>query len=425
MSSNLPLFIANRLAFSKKSSISSTIIRIAIMAIGISVAAMIIAVFMIRGFQVGIAEKIYGFWGHIDVSGMESTREISLTPLTNTDVWIKEIKNADYNQNLKNEVNNNADKIKITAIQKYIIFPSIMISKYGYEGIVTKGVGNDFNSSYIIKNLKKGKLPKFGNGDINDAILISQYTADRLKTDVDKYLILNFFNGSDQIKKRVRVSGIYSTGLAEYDKKIAFVDIRLLQMVLGWSIDQVGGLELYINDVKYIDQVNKQIYNDILPTDVYSSTIIQKFPSIFEWLKLQSINENVILLLMLIVSVINMITALLILILERTNMIGILEALGCKVSSIRKIFLIHASYIVIFGLIIGNILGIGFSILQKKYQFIKLNEANYYLSYAPIQFDLKMLIILNVGTLLITIMILIIPSYIVSKIDPIKTISFR
>ncbi|MEZ4906917.1 MAG: FtsX-like permease family protein [Saprospiraceae bacterium] len=422
---NLPFFIANRLAFSKKSSISGTIIRIAIAAIGISITAMILAVFMIRGFQESISEKIFGFWGHIDISGMESTNEISLSPLVDFDPYIDEILNIDtisyYDDNDK-EVD---VKCKIEGVQKYIIYPAILLSKSGYEGIVAKGVGEDFFRNYLSGYLKKGNIPDFGSDKAKEEILISKYTADRLNLDNGKYLIINFFTDNQQIKKRLKISGIYSTGLMEYDKKLSFVDIDLIREAISWDKNEIGGVEVFIEDINNAELLNQYIYSEILPAEIYSMTIQRKFPSIFEWLKIQNLNEKVILVLMLIVSVINMITALLILILEQTNMIGILRALGMETSRIRSIFLYHAGFILLFGLLLGDFIGITISVLQKKYGFIKLDEANYYLSYAPIHFDFTALLLINLGTLLITIIILIIPSYIVSKIDPIKTISYR
>jgi len=418
-------FIAKRLAFSRKSSISSVIIRIAILAIGISAAAMIIAVFMIRGFQVSISEKIFGFWGHIDVIGLESSREISLSPISDPHFLIDKIKAMDTLYYL--DENNKERRIKsgIRHVQQYIIYPAILSTREAYEGLLMKGVGLDFDKTLMLKSLKSGQIPDFGNADAREEIIISNYTAERLELDTGMNVILNFVTENDQIRKRVKIAGVYSTGLMEYDKKLVIIDINMLREVLQWDKDHAGGLEIFLNDIEHMDIINQYIYIDILPDNLYSLTARQKFPAIFEWLKLQNINENVILLLMLIVSIINMITALLILILEQTKMIGILRALGSATWNLRKIFLYHAFFIVLAGLLVGNILGLGFSILQKNYGFIKLDEANYYLSQAPVFIDLPVLFLINIGTLIITVGILIIPSYLVSKIDPVKTIAFR
>jgi len=386
---------------------------------------MIIAVFMIRGFQVNISEKIFGFWGHIDIIGSESSRDISLSPLDNPDKYISEIKSIDTISYIDENETENTIKVKIEHIQKYIIFPAIMSTKEAFEGLLMKGVGTDFDDSNIKKYLKSGYVPDFGSENSLNEVLVSKFTADRLKLETGKNVILNFITDDDQVRKKVKIAGIYSTGLMEYDKKLVLMNINLLRQILGWEPNQAGGLEVFVDDLSQLDIINDYIYVEILPKDVYSMTARQKFPAIFEWLKLQNINEEVILILMLIVSVINMVTSLLILILEHTRMIGILRALGSDIWNVRKIFLYHAGFIVLFGLILGDIIGIGFSLLQKEFGLIKLDEASYYLSEAPVFIDIPALIAINAGTLVITVLILIIPSYLVAKIDPVKTISFR
>jgi lipoprotein-releasing system permease protein len=418
-------FIAKKLAFSKKSTFSSSIIKIAIVAVAVSTAVMIISVFMIRGFQVGISEKVFGFWGHIDIYSGQSTREISITPLKDYSNYIEDLKGIGQ---IEYQTLDNATRLTkggVKHVQKYILYPAILKTKTDYDGMVLKGVGEDFYRENMQKYLKQGEFPYFGKDSVRDKIVISKFTADRLNLKVGDKVISNFFIENNPVRKRLIISGIYNTGLAEYDKKLAFIDIRLLTKILGWQKDEIGGMEVFVDNIEDLDVLNEYIYVEILPSDIYSMTIKQKFPAIFEWLQLQNINEEVILLLMLIVSIINMITSLLILILERTNMIGILRSMGASTWSMRKIFLFHASYIIIFGLILGNILGIGFSLLQKHYGIIKLDEASYYLSQAPIYFDWGAWLLINIGTLILTFISLIIPSYLVSKIDPVKAIMFR
>jgi lipoprotein-releasing system permease protein len=413
------------LAFSKKSTFSSSIIKIAIVAVAVSTAVMIISVFMIRGFQVGISEKVFGFWVHIDIYSGQSTREISITPLKDYSNYIEDLKGIGQ---IEYQTLDNATRLTkggVKHVQKYILYPAILKTKTDYDGMVLKGVGEDFYRENMQKYLKQGEFPYFGKDSVRDKIVISKFTADRLNLKVGDKVISNFFIENNPVRKRLIISGIYNTGLAEYDKKLAFIDIRLLTKILGWQKDEIGGMEVFVDNIEDLDVLNEYIYVEILPSDIYSMTIKQKFPAIFEWLQLQNINEEVILLLMLIVSIINMITSLLILILERTNMIGILRSMGASTWSMRKIFLFHASYIIIFGLILGNILGIGFSLLQKHYGIIKLDEASYYLSQAPIYFDWGAWLLINIGTLILTFISLIIPSYLVSKIDPVKAIMFR
>ncbi len=419
------LFIAKKLAFSKKSTFSSSIIKIAIVAVAISTAVMIISIFMIRGFQVGISEKVFGFWGHIDIYTGQSTKDISITPLKDYSGYLDKIKNIKQIEYKTLEDKTRITKGGVKHVQEYILFPAILKTKSDYEGLILKGVGADFYRKNMEKYLKKGEFPDFGKDSVSNKIVISKFTADRLNLKTGNKIIANFFIENNPIRKRLVISGIYNTGLAEYDKKLAFMDIRLLRKILGWQNNEIGGMEVYLDNIKDLDVLNEYIYVEILPSDIYSMTIKQKFPAIFEWLQLQNINENVILLLMLIVSIINMITSLLILILERTNMIGILRSMGASTWSIRKIFLFHATYIIIFGLLLGNILGIGFSLIQEHYGIIKLDESSYYLSQAPIYFDWGLWALINSGTLILTFLSLIIPSYLVSKIDPVKAIMFR
>ena len=239
------------------------------------------------------------------------------------------------------------------------------------------------------------------------------------------WAIIHFVEKGEQLKRRFKVSGVYRTGLEEYDRKFALVDIRQIQRLLGWEESQVSGFEVFIDDIDDLQPINEYIYFEELPADLYAETIREKLPEIFDWLDLQDINEVVILSLMIIVAIINMVTALMILILERTNMIGILKALGTANWGIRKIFLYYAAYIVILGLFWGNLIGIGLCLLQDRFEFITLSEENYYLSTAPIDLNFWPILLLNLGTLAITLFFLIIPSYLVTSISPVKAIRFK
>lgn len=227
------------------------------------------------------------------------------------------------------------------------------------------------------------------------------------------------------MQRRFEVGGIYKTGLEDYDKRFALADIRVIQQLLGWDEDEVGGFEVFLDDLDDLDIYREYLLREVLPVELYAETIRDKDPAIFDWLDLQDINEAVILILMVIVSIINMITALLILILERTTMIGVLKALGASDWTVRKVFLYNAAVIISTGLLIGNILGFSLGALQDHFRVIRLSEADYYLSYAPICWDWPMLAALNAGTLLITLLALLIPSYLVSSVNPVRAIRFR
>ena len=228
--------------------------------------------------------------------------------------------------------------------------------------------------------------------------------------------------GNKRLQRRLEVQGIYSTGLAEYDKKIAFVDLGLLQQALGWDSGQIGGLEVILEDIRDIDIYNAYIYQSILPNDQYTQSIKDKFSSIFDWLELQNVNERLIIGLMLIVCAINLITTILILILERTNMIGILRAMGARFWTIRVIFLRQALVILTNGLILGNLIGLAICLLQKRFEIIKLKEEDYYLSVAPIELYIPVILLINLITLVLTIAVLVGPTYFIKKMSVVKAI---
>ena len=256
-------------------------------------------------------------------------------------------------------------------------------------------------------------------------IIISKYTAKRLNLKLGDTFTIYFVKKGNQAPRKFKLVGIYSTGLAEYDKVVALVDIRQIQKLRGWEDDEVGGFEVFVDDMNDLEPLTEHIYLDILPANLFAQSIKDKNRSIFDWLELTNTNERVLIALMLLVAVINMMTALLILILERTNMIGILKALGNTNWNIRKMFLYYAAYIVVIGLAWGNGIGLLICFLQDKFKFITLSEEDYYLAYAPIEINWWIVIALNLGTLLITLLFLIIPSYMVTRISPVKAIRFK
>jgi lipoprotein-releasing system permease protein len=255
--------------------------------------------------------------------------------------------------------------------------------------------------------------------------LISRQTADRLQVGVGDKFIVHFVKEQQQLRRRFEVCGIYKTGLEEYDRKIALCDIRVVQELLGWQPDEVAGFEVWLDDIRDLNVFSGFIYDEVLPTDLLSVTIREKFPAIFEWLRLQDYNEVVILSLMLAVAIINMITALLVLVLERSTMIGVLKALGESSGRVRQIFLYYAAVITATGMFLGNLIGLGFCFLQDKYHLIRLNEADYYLAYAPIKINWFAVLGINLGTLMVTLIFLILPSLVITKIEPVRAIRFK
>lgn len=430
---NFEYFIASRVARSGQQSFSRLIIRIAVIAVALSVAVMICANALITGFKKEISTKIFGFWGHIHITDTDiSTSMLEAYPIKTQQPFyphIDTVKNVEYYEQ-RNFMGYEWDRLTETKggirhIQVFAVKPGIIKSKDEIEGILLKGIGKDFDWEFMQQYLVEGSLINLPDTAMSSDILISRQTADRLRVAVGDSFIVHFVQKGEQLKRRFTVSGIYKTGLEEYDKVFALVDIRQIQRLLGWQEDEVSGFEVFLDDIDDLSIITEYIYYEQLPNNLYAETIREKLPEIFEWLDLQDINEVVILALMVIVAIINMITALLILILERTNMIGTLKALGMTNWSIRKIFLYHAAYIVIVGLFWGNLIGIGLCVIQDQFELIRLSEENYYLSVAPVQLQFWSILIINLGTLLVTLVFLIIPSYLVSRISPVKAIRFN
>lgn len=427
-------FLAKRLSAVKEKNFSSLIVRVGVVATAISVAIMIIASSLISGFQKTISEKIFGFWGHIhiihnsEVNSYESkpiSAQQSFYPLKTEIGPIQYAGTADIlGVNLPWWHTLRSTEGKVRNIQAFAFKAGIMKTKNEIEGIVLKGIDKNFNWSFIKDFIIKGKPIRVGISDERE-IMISEQTAERLKIDVGKSLIVYFVSQGEQLKKRFKVAGIYRTGLEEYDRKFALIDIGVIQDLMGWAPDQVGGFEVFLDNVKDLDIYNAYIYNNMLPDSLYTESIREKLPNIFEWLELQNTNERLIIGLMMMVAIINLSTALLILIVDRTNMIGILKALGAGNFTIQKVFIQFAAYILFRGLILGNIFGFLLAWCQKYFRFIKLSEKDYYLGYAPIHFDFGKILMINAFTFLFVIIILLIPSLMVRSISPIKAITMK
>lgn len=394
---------------------------------------MISASALISGFKQEISGKIFGFWGHIHITDPNLSRSlIEAYPISKKQDFypsLDTLRSVTYVQRGANWLGRPYERAAVTRggvrhIQVFAVKPGIIKAKNEIEGIILKGIGPDFDWSFLRQYITEGDVIQLPDSSLSRDILLSRQTADRLRVSVGDKFDIHFVERGQQIKRRFTVSGIYKTGLDEYDRKFALVDIRQIQSLLNWTPEQVSGFEVFVDNLDDLSAISEYIYYEQLPTNLYAETIREKIPEIFEWLDLQNINEAVILSLMIIVAIINMITALLILILERTNMIGILKALGTSNWRIRSVFLYYAAYIVLTGLLFGNLLGLGFCWLQDTFEFIRLDEANYYLSVAPIAINWWWVLALNAGTLGITLVFLILPSYLVSRVDPVKAIRF-
>lgn len=409
---NYELFIARRIIASKqyKNSVSSPIISISILAIAIGIVVMLFSVATGVGLQKKIKEKISGFNGDIQISHFDANNSrVTVTPVSRNQGFYPDF----------NGVPN------VRKVQVYATKAGIIRTPDEFEGIVLKGVDGDYDWSFFGSYLKEGKLPDF-SGELSNEVLISQKTASRLRLKPGDSFHM-FFVKDDPNKapnsRKFEVSGVFDSGFEEFDETFIMGDLRHVQRINRWEEDQVGGFEVFIHDFDDLKTTGAEVYQAIDPT-LNAFTTAEKYPAIFEWLSLFDTNIVVIIGVMILIAGINMITALLVLILERTQMIGILKALGNQNWSIRKIFLYNASYLIGKGLFYGNLIGIGLLLVQKYFGVIRLNPETYYVNEAPVHLSVSTLVLINGGTLLLCLLMLLIPSYIVSKISPVKAIKF-
>ncbi len=407
----LEYFIAKRLTTAKhhKSSISAPIIKIAIVAIAIGMIMMIVSIATGVGLQQKIRQKVSAFNGHIIISNYDDNQsEVSVAPISLKQDFYPEFKNVEG----------------ISHVQAVASKAGIIRTEKAFEGIVFKGVGKDYQWENLQEYIIAGRIPNL-KANLNPEVIISQYLANRLQLKVGDKFNTYFMKEEGKLPnlRNFQIVGIYNSGFQEFDATYIIGDIRHVQRINKWSKDEVGSFEVFIDDFTQIKEKGEEVYAEIPPT--YNSvTIEEKYFNIFEWLKLFDFNILVILIIMIVVATINMVVALLVLILERTQMIGILKAIGANNWTIRKIFLYNASYLIFRGLLWGNLIGIGLLLVQKYFGVIKLNPENYYVTEAPVAINLFSILALNAGTVLVCLLVLIIPSYIITKISPVKAIRF-
>lgn len=405
---NLPLFIAKRITFDSRRTFSKLIVRIAILGIMLGLAVMILAVAIVKGFKSEIREKVRGFSGDIQITKLDLNQSFENSPFV-------------LSQEAMHKIRQEAE---ISDVQAIATKNGIINSGDEIEGVVLKGVDKTYNWDNFNKILVSGRVINFTDSlKSRTEILISKYTADRLKLKVGDDFLMYFIENSLR-KRKFKIAGIYNLGVDEVDKVFVIGDISLIRDLNNWSQAESGGYELRVKNFETLESVADKVYEN-LDIELKSYTIKEYYPTIFEWLSLLDVNTQVILILMIAVAVINMISALLIMILERTNMIGILKALGSSNWDIRKIFMFNAAYLIGLGLILGNILGVGLGLFQYHTHFFSLDQASYYISFVPVELDLKDILLLNAGTLTISLLVLLLPSMLVTRISPLKAIRFK
>ncbi|MCB0397866.1 MAG: ABC transporter permease [Flavobacteriales bacterium] len=406
---NTEVFIARRMLNSRSAGLerlSGPIVKIATLAVVLGLTVMIVAVAIVTGFQQEIRDKVIGFGAHIQINNYDFNTSYEPTPIPAHLDFVPELLKT-------NGINH---------VQSYATKAGIIKTSDEIMGVVLKGVGTDFDWTFFKSKLVSGHTPELSDSVRSNDIMISKYVAQTLQLDTGAKLNM-FFIQDPPRSRSFRVTGIYETGMEEFDKLYVFGDIAHIRKLNDWAEDRVAGFEVRIDDYDKLDEMGVEV-NEIIGYKYLAQTVRELHPQLFDWLNLQDVNVIVILVLMAIVVIINMSTALLIMILERTQMIGILKALGAADWRIRKIFLYNAAYIIGRGMLWGNLIGIGLCLIQQKFGVIPLDQASYYLTQVPINLEISHLIILNVSAFALSLVMMVLPSYLIAQITPVKALRF-
>lgn len=412
---NLELFIAKKITINNKGegNISHPIISIAKISIALGICIMILAVAIVTGFKSEITNKVIGFGSHIQISNYDNNSSFETQPIDKNLISKEKIESLPG----------------VVHLQSFATKPGILKTKSEIQGVVLNGIEKDFDWSFFKSHLVDGNIINVQDSAKSNEILISKKLSQLLHLKIGDKLSVYFIQQPPR-ERRFTISGIFNTGMEEFDKLFLICDMRHIQKLNDWTENQVSGYEIFIenfDDLEYIEQQVRGITASAFTEDgagLKVRTIVRKYPQIFSWLDMLDVNVWIILSLMVLVAGFNMISGLLIIILEKTNMIGILKALGTPNWSVRKIFLYQSSMIIGKGMFWGNIVGILFCLLQHHFQIIPLDPTNYYVDTVPINLKVSHLILLNVGSLIITVSMLLIPSYLITKITPAKAIQF-
>ncbi len=405
---NTPLFIASRMGASgNNSNFTGIIKKIAILSISLGIAVMIISMAVVTGFQLEIREKVIGFGGHIQVTNYDYNVSFEARPIRKNQFPLDEALLIPG----------------VRHIQAFATKPGILRTDADMHGVILKGVGADFRWDFFQEKIVAGNIPELSDSIRSDEVFISALIARRLQLQVDDAIFMYFIQEPPRIR-RFNVAGIYETGLEELDKVFILGDIRHVQQLNNWDSDQIGGFEILVSDFEHIPGIEDKVF-DMLPYHLDARSIRMLYPQIFDWLGLLDMNVYVIIILMILVAAINMVTTLLISVLEKTNAIGILKAIGGSDTLIRKVFLYHAGMLISWGLLWGNVTGILLCLIQGHLGLITLSPESYYVSEVPINLRISHILLINAGTFLVSMTMLILPSYIIARISPVKAIIFR
>lgn len=406
---NTAFYIAKKVAFDGKKSFSHFIIKLSVVATAISVAAMIITLAFLNGFQQTVSKQVFSFWGHSRVQHYQLSKAAIAEedPILPSDTVFNLIKNNPL----------------VKQVQPFATKASVIQYKKTIEGILLKGITPNYDSNALKPYIKQGKWLSFTDSGYSKQIVLSQAIAKLLNASIGDTVKLNFINtNTGNTYRKLQVCGIYKTGIEENDKLFVLADLKLIQRINNWENNEIGGYEIFLKDYTKMDTLCNELK---LPIIWQCKTVKEVYPNIFDWLQVLDTNRNIVFIVMSIVAIINLITGLIVLVLERYKMIGILKALGNTSTSIQSIFLYHASYIALKGIVIGIVLGVGICLLQQYTGFISLDEANYYVATAPVALVTWQVIAIALATFVICVLALLVPSLLINKISPIKAIRFQ
>ncbi len=414
---NLPLFLARRIYSDQgdERKVSRPAIRIATIGVAIGLAVMIVSVSVVLGFKHTIRDKVIGFGSHINVGNFMTVNGLDQYPIVMNDSMMQVLRKAPG----------------VAHVQKYAMKQGILKTDADFLGVMLKGVDEHFDTTFIARNMVEGHLPRFSAEKSSNQIVVSRLMADQLMLKSGQKIFAYFFDKGNVRMRRFTIAGIYQTNLTMFDKQIVFTDLRTAVKLNGWEADQASGAEVLVTHFDQLQRTADYMVNMVNRTtdrtgETYSSsTIHESYPAIFSWLGLLDLNVWIILGLMICVAGFTMISGLLIIILERTSMIGVLKAVGARNKTIRHTFLWFAVFIIGKGMLIGDVLGIGIILLQKTTGLVKLDPSTYYVSTVPVELHIPYIILINIATLLISVFVLIAPSYLISHIHPAKSMRYE
>jgi lipoprotein-releasing system permease protein len=410
---NISSFIARRIAFNQQKSFSRFIIRLSILATAISVAVMIITLSFVNGFQKTVSQKVFSFWGHVRISYLQPGRAsiAEQEPITKNDSLIRSIRTNP----------------QIQSVHSFATKYAILKTTDEMEGVLLKGLDSSYNFSHLRSFLTEGRWIRFSDSTYSREIVISTYTAKQLDLKVNDRILIYFVRSDGTLRPdKLTIVGLYKTSIEENDRTFAIGDLRLIRRLNGWGEDQIGGYEIFLKDYRMMDAAANAIhYNDLFPPELEAKTARELYPYIFDWLDVQDTNQAILITIMVIIAAINLITCLIILVLERLRMIGILKAVGASDWMVQKIFLHQSGIITFAGILIGSVFALLLLFLQIKTGFVRLKEEAYFMETASVEIVWWQVLAVVGGTLLLSLLILLIPSLLVRKIQPIKAIHFR